>query len=327
MAEEDQNQRAKTLKELISAMEQFYSGMLSVEHAVRGEPAYFSLELAVPVDRPHLRFYAAVPHSRRDLFEKQLLAIFPNAVITPQPNDYNIFTEGGTSLGSVASFKDRAMLPLKDYGDFDYDPLNSLLNAFAKIAPEGEGASLQIIFKPEGSHYVDYYRRVIHALRQGEHRSRAFSLPETLVGDLAREAMGLIIPKRTQSERNPVDETAVEQVEKKIAAPIITSNIRLMVSSQSAGRAEQILSELEASFNQFDNTKGNRLEFMRPNRTSAKKLFRDFTFRLYRDATRLPLSLRELTTMYHFPPKGIESSPHSEAVAIHHGGSSFGAAA
>lgn len=301
--------RSKSLKELISSMEQFYAGMLAVEHAGRGEPAYMTLELAVPVDAPYLMFYVSIPNTRRDLFENQLLAIFPNARITVQSNDYNVFVEGGDSLASVAVFKDKAMLPLKDYQDFDYDPINSLLNAFAKVAPENEGAALQIVFKPEGNHYVDHYRRIIHALRQGEHRSRAFSLPETLAGDLAREAAGLFFTSKKQTQTQPIDEKAIEMVEKKIAAQIVSTNMRLTVSSQDTGRAHQILTELESAFNQFDNTTGNRIEFRRPNKGSLKQLLRDFSFRLYRSSTNLPLSLRELTTLYHFPPAGIESAP------------------
>lgn len=308
--EKETDTRAKTLKELISSMEQFYSGMLAVEHAGRGEPAYFTLELAVPVDGSHLMFYAAVPNTRRDLFEKQLLAIFPHAVVTPQPNDYNVFLEGGTSLAGVATFKDKAMLPLKDYQDFDYDPLNSILNAFEKIAPEDEGAALQIVFRPEGNKYVDHYRRVLHALRQGEHRSRAFTLPETFVGDMAREAVGLFFTSKKQSEKDPIDQKAIEMVEKKIAAPVVATNIRLVVSSKSDARAHQIMSELEASFNQFDLTTGNRIEFHRPNKAGQKQLLREFSFRQFKEGIQLPLSLRELTTIYHFPPSGIKSSPH-----------------
>lgn len=309
-ANASEESRGKSLKELISSMEQFYSGMLAVEHAGRGEPAYMTLELAVPVDAPHLMFYASVPNTRRDLFENQLLAIFPNAQVSAQPNDYNVFVEGGESLASVAEFKDKAMLPLKDYQDFDYDPINSLLNAFAKVAPENEGAALQIVFKPEGNHYIDHYRRIIHALRQGEHRSRAFSLPETFVGDLAREAAGLFFTGKKQPQTQSIDEKAIEMVEKKISAPIVSTNIRITVSSQDHGRTHQLLTELESAFNQFDNTTGNRVEFRRPNKGSLKQLLRDFSFRLYRSSTNLPLSLRELTTLYHFPPQGIESSPH-----------------
>ncbi len=302
--------RGKSLKELISSMEQFYAGMLALEHAHRGEPAHCTFELAVPVDRTHLMFYASVPNSRRDLFEKQLLAIFPDAHLTMQPNDYNVFVDGGVSLASVATLKDKALLPLKDYQDFDYDPINSILNAFAKIAPEDEGASLQIVFKPHGNHYVEHYRRVLHALRQGEHRSRAFSIPETLVGDLAREAAGLFFTSKKQSKEQPVDDKAVEMVEKKIAAPVVATNIRLAVSSMSGARTHQILSEIESAFNQFEHTTGNRIEFRQPSRSTLKQLLKDFTFRIFRGTTVIPLSLRELTTLFHFPPKGIDSSPH-----------------
>jgi hypothetical protein len=306
----DGDNRMRPLRELVSGMEQFYSGMLALEDARVGELSYMTLELAIPVDKPTLMFYAAVPNSRRDLFEKQLHAIFPDAVAIAQPNDYNVFVDGGTAMGAVAEFKDQPMLPLKDYQDFDYDPINALLNAFAKIAPEDEGASLQIVFKPAGHHYVEHYRRILHQLRKGEHRGRAFSLPETFVGDFAREAASLFIAKQTHNEKQPVDEVAIEQVEKKVAAPIVSTNIRIVTSSMDAHRAEQMLTEMEAPFHQFENTKGNRIEFKRPGKGGLKRFFRDFSFRLYEKASNMPLSLRELTTLYHFPPQGIESSPH-----------------
>ncbi len=302
--------RARPLREMVSGMEQFYSGLLALESARAGEPTYMSLELSVPVDRAHLMFYVSVPNSRKDLFEKQLTAIFPDAIATQQPNDYNVFVDGGTAVGTVAQFKDKPMLPLKDYQDFDYDPLNALLNAFAKIAPEDEGASLQIIFKPVGNHYVEYYGRVLHELRKGEHRSRAFTLPEHFAGEFAREAMGLIMQPKKLDERQPTDEVAIEQVDKKRAAPIVETNIRIVTSSMDATRAEQLLAEIEAPFYQFENTKGNRIEFRRPSKGSLKRFFRDFSFRIFEKGTNMPLSLRELTTIFHFPPNGIESSPH-----------------
>src|SRR3989344_5510207 len=75
----EQNTRVKSLKELVSSMEQLYAGLLSVSEAEAGEPHYYALELAIPADSPELQFYAAVPNSKKNLFEKQLLAVFPNA--------------------------------------------------------------------------------------------------------------------------------------------------------------------------------------------------------------------------------------------------------
>lgn len=309
--------KAKPLKELISSMEQFYSGMFAVEHAHAGEPPYFTLELAVPVDRPHLMFYAAVPNSRRDLFEKQVLAIFPGAHLSAQPNDYNVFVQDGASRASVASLAHPAALPLKDYSEFDYDPLNSLLNAFAKIAPENEGASLQIIVKPEGDRYAKHYRRIIDGLRRGEDKYEALHMPESFVGEAAKSLATTFFKSSEKLEKENArrrelneNEKEVEQVEKKASAPIVSVNLRFAVSSQDPARADQILGELEASFHQFENPQGNRIVWHRIVNSALRRLFHDFSFRLYEDATTLPLSLHELTTLYHFPPNGIQSSPH-----------------
>ncbi|KND51861.1 MAG: putative Type IV secretory pathway VirD4 component [Parcubacteria bacterium C7867-001] len=309
--DEAQTRRNKSLKELVSAMEQFYSGMLAVEDAYANEPPYFTVELAVPVDRPHLMFYVSVPNGKKDLFQKQVLAIFPNAVITPQPNDYNIFAQDGTAVGSYAHLRDNPALALKDYEDFDYDPLNSILNAFAKINPEGEGAALQIIIRPERTKHTDHYRKVLHALRSGETRSQALSTPESFAGEMAREVGWMIVPKQKNNvSGSGLNESTIKAVEKKIAAPVVLTNIRLVASSADVHHAESVLSELEAAFNAYENTQGNGIRFTRVKGGAAKKHFRNFSFRLFSHEPKMPLSLRELTTMYHFPPKGIESSPH-----------------
>jgi len=300
--------RNKQLKEIISAMEQFYSGMLSVEQAYAGEPPYYSLELSVPVDNPHLQFYAAIPNSRTNLFEKQILAIFPNAVITVQPNDYNVFAQDGVAIGSVAYLTDKPALALKDYGEFDYDPINSILNAFAKIENEGEGASLQIIIKPRGDKYVKHFRRVLYELRRGMPRIRALSLPENLLGEFAHDIEGAIFDLKPNKEN--IEEATIKSVEAKIAAPIVDTTMRLVVSSPDPIKANQVLAELESSFNQFEATQGNRMGWKRMKGGDERKFLRNFSFRLFSHENTMPLSLRELTTMYHFPPKGIESSPH-----------------
>ena len=321
------NARAKTLKELISGMEQFYSGLLSVADAANGEPRYYALELAVPADSPELQFYAAVPNSKRSLFEKQLLAIFPNAHLTLQPTDYNIFASGGVSLASTAAFAEHSALPLKDYADFDYDPINTIINAFAKIEKTGEGAVLQIIIEPRGDRHVKHYQKILQALRKGERRSTSFDTPETALGDIARDIGRTLFSSKPKDEQKAkeaetrqieANKVFIEQVEKKISAPIVGTTIRLVASSHDEQKANQVLGELEAAFNQFANTQGNKLKF---NRESSEKdiasVCEDFSFRLP-DALAMPLSLRELTTLYHFPPSGIESSPHLKQMRFTH---------
>jgi hypothetical protein len=308
-ADPDQDERYKHLKEHLSAMEQLYAGLLGVEEAYHGEPPYFSMELAVPQDKPHLQFFVSIPNGKRELFEKQILAIFPNAVIKPQINDYNMFVQDGTALGSVASLYRKHLLSLKDYQEFDYDPINALLNAFDKIQGEGEGASVQFIIKPVRNIYDMTYRKVLKALRDGEHRDRAFEITDQLGSELLREVRWMFRPPKKEREQHH-DEATIEAVERKRSSPIVEANIRIVVSSRNSHHAHQVLGEIEASFNQFEYTKGNRLAFKRLSGGALKKLFRNFSYRLFSHEHMMPLSIRELTTMYHFPPKGVKSSPH-----------------
>lgn len=318
--------RAKTLKELISAMEQFYAGLLSVDDATSDESRYFALELAVPADSPELQFYVAVPNGKRNLFEKQLLAIFPDAHLVPQPYDYNIFTQSGTSLVSTASFTASPALPLSDYNDFDHDPINAIINAFSKIEQAGEGAALQIIVEPRGDRHLKHFRKILQALQKGEKRQTAFNTPETALGEFGRDLSKVLFSskpkdpekaKETALRQADSNKKDIEQVEKKIASPIVGATIRLVVSSSSERTADQILGDLEASFNQFGNTQGNQLKFERALGRHAREVLDDFSFRLP-DSSALPLSLRELTTIYHFPPSGIESSPHLKQARFTH---------
>lgn len=306
---ENDEEKNKQFKELTSAMEQFYAGMLSTEAAYADEPPYFTLELAVPTDAPHLKFYAGIPNGKRDLFEKQILAVFPNARISPQPDDYNVFADGGQSHIAVAKQGYPHPLSLKDYTEFDYDPMNALLNAFDKIQGEGEGASVQFVIRPRPHRYGDAYARIVAALRRGENPHHAFEITGDLLSELWREFKSALRSHKTDSDAKP-DEMTIKSVEKKRSAPIAETNIRIVTSSRDARHAEAVLHELQAAFNVYTDTTGNTLVWKRMKGGALRKMARAFSFRLFTRSSMMPLSTKELSTMYHFPPKGVKASPH-----------------
>lgn len=310
-AEPDQDERHKHFKELTSAMEQFYSGMFAVEESYQNEPPYFSLELAVPTDSPYLRFYACVPNSRGDLFEKQVLSIFPKARIQVQPDDYNVFAESGTSYGSVAKLRQPHVLSLSDFTEFDYDPMNGLLNAFDKIQGTGQGAAVQFIIRPRSHKYETSYAKILRALKAGERPHRAFEITDNLGLELWREFRWMFRPSRKNDDHKP-DETTIKSVEKKRASSMTETVIRVVTSSTDAAHAHRLMGEIESTFNTYEDATGNALVWKRKKGKSLLRFFRDFSFRIFTPNSAMPLSVREVTTMYHFPPKGIKSSPHLE---------------
>ncbi|QQR65095.1 DUF87 domain-containing protein [Candidatus Kaiserbacteria bacterium] len=108
---------------------------------------------------------------------------------------------------------------------------------------------------------------------------------------------------------NKVDTEKIEIFGKKIQSPVVETNIRLAVSAETQPRAQQILTELESCFNQFQDMKGNQCSFRRFSGGKQQKILRDFSFREFDSSFAVPLSLTELSTLIHFPAEGIESTP------------------
>lgn len=308
-SEPDKDERYKHFKELVQSMEQFYNGMFAVDRPFAGEPGYYTLELAVPTDAPYLRFYASVPNSRKDLFEKNVLAVFPNAVLRPQPNDYNIFSQDGYSTAASGRLYYKYALSLSDYTEFEADPMTSLLNAFSKIQQHGEGAAVQFVIKGGGDGYSRAYRKILHALRNGEYREKALEISDDLGKELIRETAWIFRPSKDQREKH-TDEATIKSVERKQASSTLEVNIRIVVSSQDEQQAVRTLDEIEAAFNQYESTTGNRIIWKRPKGGALRRFERNFSWRLFSHEEKMPLSVAEVTTMFHFPAKGVKGAPH-----------------
>ena len=321
LPERGKEERQKTLKELVSGMEQFYSGMLSVKGEKAAGPDYFTLEIAVANHSDEFIFYAAVPDSRRDLFEKQILSIFHDAKISVKKDDYNIFNESGATASSYASLSKNPIFPLKTYEQFDHDPLAVLLNSFSKIDRDGEGAAIQIIVYPTSERYGEKYKYALDRVEKGVKLREAIDIPEKasehvwkFAKEAAKEFFGSAEKKKKEEEKKikeppKADAVAVEQIKNKIGSPITKVSMRLVASSRSEAEAAEILSDLESSFNQFENSNGNKLQFVRQKGSRLAELLHNFSFRLYEENEAMPLSIRELTTLLHFPSTGTPVAP------------------
>ncbi|HEU5114172.1 MAG TPA: DUF87 domain-containing protein, partial [Candidatus Paceibacterota bacterium] len=298
----------KGLKEIVSAMEQFYAGMMSV-----GEDDPYTFELSVANGSDEFVFYSAVPDAKRNLFEKQILSIFPDAKVTEKKDDYNIFADKGVSLVSIARQSRNPAFSLKTYDKFDFDPGNVILNSFSKIKKHGEGAAIQLVLRPKGDYYVEKYKKALESVHKGKPLKEA--LQSSSFGSIfVKEAKGFFVssPKKKDEPQStgprPEDALAIESVKNKTASPIIEANIRIVASAESEPVASMILSDIESAFNQFEDTHGNTIEWERLKKGALKDSIKDFTYRSFEDGHTLPLSLKELTTVMHLPATGRAST-------------------
>ena len=314
----DEADKSKGFKEFIGAMEQFYAGMQSIGEGKYNEKEnYFTLEVALGNQSDEVVVYAAIPNKHLSLFEKQVLAFYHNAKIREVADDYNIFNENGGSVGAYASFSERGVMPIKTYDNIEHDPMNPILNVFSKLKTAGEGAAIQIVVAPAGDEFINEFHKILDDVKDGYSVKNAndnFYKFNKAVLKVGKELFfGAKENKEEKKEkymkgRRAVDEGAAEKIGNKIKSTIMKANIRVIASGESKERAEAILREIESSFNQFSEAASNSFVFERVTGGDLKKLFHDFSYRTFSSDKILPMNLKELSSVFHFPV-GIGSQP------------------
>jgi hypothetical protein len=303
-------QAQQKLEQVLASSEQLYAGFLSLITPKEG----FALEIAVPEGTEEVSLFIAVPREKQALCERLISSVFPNARITELRGDYNIFNYAGSHAGAYATLAEHPAYPLKTAEMFEHDPMNVLLASFAKIAKHGEGAALQIIVSTEGERYNKHYKKIIRALEKGKSIDKALHTPETILGDFAHDLVdSLMTSKESREEEKHKmmrqgDQVATEEIGRKIKSRIVPTIIRLVTSAPSAERADMLLSNLIATFNQFDDSKGNRLAFKRLSNWTLAGFLREFTYRTFVPSYSMPLGLSEISTMMHFTAERVTTS-------------------
>ncbi len=313
----DETDKSKGFKEFIGAMEQFYAGMQSIAEDKNNEKLnYFTLEVALSNQSDQVVVYAAIPNKYISLFEKQVLAFYHDAKVSEASDDFNIFNDTGGSAGAYASFAERAFLPIKTYDNIEHDPMNTILNVFSKLKTVGEGAAIQLTIAPAGNKFIDQFHFILDDVKDGISVKHAADNFYKFRSAFMKEAKGFFFDEKKKEEksekymkgRRAVDEGAAEKIGNKLKSSIMKANIRIITSGETKERADAILKEIESSFNQFTEAASNSFVFEQASGSDLKKLFHDFSYRAFSEDKVLPMNLKELASIFHFPV-GIGSQP------------------
>ncbi|KKS24372.1 MAG: hypothetical protein UU82_C0007G0043 [Candidatus Nomurabacteria bacterium GW2011_GWC2_41_8] len=314
----DEADKSKSFKEFIGAMEQFYAGMQSIgEGRYNEKENYFTLEVALSNQNDEVVVYASIPNKHLSLFEKQILAFYHNAKVREVADDYNVFNENGGSVGAYASFTERPVMPIKTYDNIEHDPMNPILNVFSKLKTAGEGAAIQLVIAPVGDKFINEFHMILDDVKDGISVKHAADNFYKFNKAFLKAGKDLLFGHKEKEEekkekymkgRRAVDEGAVEKIGNKIKSTIMKANIRVIASAETKERAEAILKEIESSFNQFSEAASNSFIFEQVIGSELKKLFHDFSYRTFSPDKILPMNLKELASVFHFPV-GIGSQP------------------
>lgn len=305
LPEQAEGGKEYVLSEQVGMMNQLLAGLQTIGGS---EGLRIVLEVAVADLEEQIIFYMAVPSHFSGLFEKQVLSLFPRAELIIQSHDYNIFVDGGTTIMAEVELKKHPIYPLRTHEEFASDPLMVILNAFSKIDKEGGGAALQLVLHYPKKNHNQTFQTVISNLKKGMKEGEAIRR-STTGGEIMASISEFVFSKKAkEKEHLEIDNEKIELFSVKTKANIMEANLRLAVSAKEKVRAEQILTEISSTLNQFGVLGGNNFE-VKEKKGVAYRLQKAFSFREFLPDKAILLSFSELATLMHFPLNGLASSP------------------
>jgi hypothetical protein len=284
---------AEEKKNKIAVMEQFLSGLGALrDKTMRYGQPYIVLEMAVPFSSSEISFYLAAPKKYETFIEKQIYGFYPKAIVQ-KTEDYNIFSPTGFASGGFLKLEKHNVLPIKTYKELEVDPLENISTALSKIAETGEGGVIQIVLKSASKNWNKFGLSVIKKMNKGQ------SLKDALKGKPMPK------PKKDEPQIQPqitpdMQET-IKYLQSKTSKTGLDVNIRILFASTTQERAEELLSHMGGSFQQFSSPNLNSLKIEKLKGNKLKKLCFNFSFRLFNKKHKIVLNSEEVASIFHFP--------------------------
>lgn len=306
----DSEKRTQGEKEEISVMEQLLATLAEVKIRRNFLKDFFygspqiTMEMAVPSDKEQISFYISMPRQLKELIEKQIHSFYPSAHIE-RVDDYTIFRPEGFTKGSFLKLRKEAVFPIKTYQRLESDPLHNIANTLSKLENIEEGACFQVIFKKSSDSSI---KKRGEKITQEMQRGRR--LKEASKGMFSEMIESLMKNKESREQLvnlTPEENDIIKQIENKINKTRFDVNVRLLASAKTEERSEEILSQLENAFTQFEDFNLNKFVAVRDKSKNAKKLAYNFIFRHFVPSRKVTLDVEELASIFHFPISTTET--------------------
>lgn len=311
----EEQEKQEFWKEEIGAMEQLLTSLAGLKsngswwkQLIYGQP-HLAFEIANSAKDEEIIFFVAVPKKFRETIEKQINSFFPNASLEIS-QDFNIFYPGSVTCASILKLKNDYVFPIKTYENQEIDPLNALTNALSKLDRVEEGAAVQLVFRPVQPGWRLKGRKIAREMQQGKRLSQVHS--KSFIGKAGKEMGNVFYDTVIKSEKEksamsetksvqltPEEQELIKSIDQKSNKAGFEVNIRLVASSENQERSQQILSQLENAFAQYENSDLNCFQILK--RVNPKDVAFDFIFRNFIPSESMILNAEEIASIFHLP--------------------------
>ena len=265
-----------------------------------GKKFNFCFEIAQREGSEEIEFFVALPKNQIEFFQKTAESFWPQIQIELILEDFNIFNPEGEISGAFLKLKKDWEYPIRFFDEFEKDPQETICSTLTKLKKEGEGACIQMVFKPLSSSFNSKIKHLISGLKEGKKISE-------IKKSFLKEFFELLFFQKPKKQKDltqkEIDQELIDSFSKKADSLLFAINLRLIASAQNKARANQILSDLISSFEIFGSPLKNSFKAIFP-----KKILNfvfEFSWRKFSKSQKIILSSKEIASFWH-PPISTE---------------------
>ena len=252
-----------------------------------------------------VHYYVVAPVIMVDVITQAVAAAYPSARLE-EVSERNIFNPAGKLSGTIGgefTLKKNFAHPIATYQETKRDAARAMLNALSGASRE-DGIGIQILIRPA---YTGWNRSAV-SVAEGIKKNKG--IKSGLSGLSAGGIMEALWKPPENKETKPEDkqlssleQARVEAIEDKTRYPGYETLIRVVASSNTAGKSQAMLNSVVSAFSLFDSTSNNGFKFTISR--NIEEFVTAYIFRFFpQEIKQNILNTVELASIFHLPDQG-----------------------
>ncbi len=251
-----------------------------------------------------VHYYVVVPLVLVDVIRQAVAAAYPSARLE-EVQEANIFNKSSNMSGTIGgefSLRKPFVFPITTFQESKRDASRAILNALSSASKE-DGVGIQFLIRPASETWSSHSEQHIEKIRKGKGKKTGLSKfsPLEIMEALWKP------PEHKEDEVKPEDkqlnnleQAQIEAVSEKARYPGYEVLIRVVVSSNTAGRSQALLKNITAAFALFDSPRNNGFKFSMTR--DIEKMTTAYIMRFFPQEERSTiLNSIEMATLFHLP--------------------------
>lgn len=246
-----------------------------------------------------VHYYVVAPVSLVDVIKQSVAAAYPSARLE-EVSERNIFNPAGRMSGTIGgefTLKKDFAHPIATYQEAKRDATRALLNALSGAGRE-DGVGVQILIRPALQGWAKAASDVANQIRKNKGVKSGFQTKGIIEALWKPPEAGEV--KTEDKQLSSTEQGIVDAIEDKSRFPGYETLIRVVASSNTAGRSQALMNNVVSAFSLFDSPSNNGFKFAVAK--NMEEFVTAYIFRFFPQAVNQNiLNTVELATVFHLP--------------------------